>query len=118
MVTKLTELWRIVIIKGIHADSPLELLGIIIALRAQVVDFVAIFVFLLQEHLDLVHRVPEHGLQAGTRGGKAHGNDPVSDVGQVQIVPIVHISSLILAHQVFDHLDFCLNISDFTRYKI
>ena len=96
------------IVKGIHADSPLELFGIIIALRAQVVDFVAIFVFLLQEHLDLVHRVPEHGLQAGAGGGKAHGNDPVSDVGEVEIVAIVNVSSFILAHEVFYHLELYL----------
>ena len=65
--------------------------------------------FLLQEHLDLVHGVPEHGLQAGAGGGEAHGNDPVSDVGQVQVIPIVDISSLVLAHEVLDHFDFYIH---------
>ena len=62
--------------------------------------------FLLQEHLDLVHGVPEHGLQAGAGGGEVHGKDPVSDVGEVQVIPIVDISSLVIAYKLLDHFGF------------
>lgn len=91
---------RVVVVKGVGGHAAIKLLGVVEPLRAQVVDEVVVLMFHLQEAFDVVQRVAVDGLDLF--GWEAHGDDAIADVGQVQVEPILHMPSLVLANYGFE----------------
>jgi len=98
--SNLSELWRVVIVKGKGGNTRMELGDIVGALRAKVVDFVMVLVLLLQELYHVVHRVSVDTLQVLAR--KPHRDNTIADISEIKVEAIFDKSVLFFRHQSFD----------------
>lgn len=83
-------------------DALVKLARIILALRAQVVDFVVVRVPLVHEAAHLRHAVAEPGLVVV--GRVAHRNDALSYVRQVEVERLLHEALLLLGHETLRYV--------------
>ena len=88
--------WRVVVVKTkiIIDDALDELFGVILTLRAQVVNLVPVWMTLVEEADDFGHGVAVPSFIV--IGGVPHGNDALVNVAQIEVEIVLNVTIFLL----------------------
>ena len=89
---------RVVIVEAVAHDAMVKRGGVVVAFRAEIVDFVVVRMAIVEESGDVFDVISKHALEFVR--GKAHGDDVRLDVGQVEIVAFLLKASLLFRHHL------------------